>query len=44
MVNEYKLRGRSIFKCEFCGFDYGDLETAERCEQYCYLHGKPRRN
>lgn len=41
MVNEYESGGRVIFECEFCGFGYGDLETAERCEQYCYQHGKP---
>jgi hypothetical protein len=41
MVNELRWKGRTIFECELCGFGYGGLETAERCEQYCYLHGKP---
>jgi hypothetical protein len=41
MVNEVKWKGRAILECELCGSGYGDLETAERCEQYCYQHGKP---
>jgi len=41
MVNEAKWRGRTVFECELCGSSYGDLETAERCEQYCYVHGSP---
>lgn len=38
MVNELKRKGETIFLCELCGFGYRDLETAERCEQYCYTH------
>ncbi|MGA2310301.1 MAG: hypothetical protein ABSG57_12245 [Candidatus Bathyarchaeia archaeon] len=34
-------RERTIFQCELCGHSYADLETAERCEQYCYSHGRP---
>lgn len=41
MVNEAKWREHTIFQCELCGHSYVDLETAERCEQYCYLHGRP---
>ncbi|MGA2628300.1 MAG: hypothetical protein ABSF63_14710 [Candidatus Bathyarchaeia archaeon] len=41
MVNELKRKGLIVFACELCGSGYGDLEGAERCEQYCYLHGEP---
>ena len=41
MVNELIWKGHTIYQCELCDFGYGDLETAERCEQYCYSHGKP---
>jgi hypothetical protein len=41
MVNEVRWRGQTIYACEICGFDYLELETAERCEQYCYSHEKP---
>jgi len=41
MVNEVKWRGRTIYVCETCGFGYAELETAERCEQYCYSHETP---
>jgi hypothetical protein len=40
MVNEVIWRGQTIYKCEICGSDYLQLETAERCEQY-YSHEKP---
>jgi len=39
LVNEAHWKGRPIYECEMCGFGYGDLETAEQCEQYCYSHG-----
>jgi hypothetical protein len=39
MVNELRWKGQTVYECELCGFGYGDLETAERCEQYCYSHG-----
>ena len=41
MVNEVIWRGQRIYACEICGFDYLELETAERCEQYYYSHEKP---
>ena len=41
MVNEVRSKGETVYECELCGFGYGDLETAERCEQYCYSHGRP---
>jgi hypothetical protein len=41
MVNELRWKGRIIMECELCGSGYGDIDTAERCEQYCYFHGKP---
>ena len=28
-----------IYICELCGFGYSDVETAERCEEFCDLHG-----
>jgi len=39
MVDEMKKGGKTIYLCELCGFGYADLETAERCEEYCDLHG-----
>jgi len=41
MVNEVMWRGKTVYECELCGSAYEDLATAERCEQYCYSHGKP---
>lgn len=41
MVNEYRWRQQPAFECELCGASYAQLEDAERCEQYCYLHGRP---
>ena len=41
MVNETKCIGQTIYECEICGLGYLELETAERCEQYCYTHEKP---
>jgi len=40
VVSELKSTSGAIFLCELCGFGYGDLETAERCGQYCYTHGR----
>jgi hypothetical protein len=40
MVSESVRKGRPIYLCEICEFGYSDLETAERCEQYCYTHGR----
>ncbi len=39
LVNELSRKGQTIFECELCGHGYTDLETAERCEHYCYSHG-----
>jgi len=39
MVSEFKRKGEAVFVCEFCGFGYSDLDTAERCEEYCDTHG-----
>jgi hypothetical protein len=41
VVNEFKRKEQIVFACELCGSAYGNIELAERCEQYCYLHGKP---
>jgi len=40
LVDEIEKKDRRIFVCEICENGYPDLETAERCEQYCYSHGK----
>ena len=39
MVNELRKKGQTVYLCEACGFGYEDLDTAERCEQYCDTHG-----
>ena len=39
MVNELISKGVTVYQCELCGHGYSDLDTAERCEQYCYSHG-----
>ena len=31
--------GFEVFTCEFCGFGYRDLETAEEYEGCCGTHG-----
>jgi hypothetical protein len=41
MVSEKYTRRGMVYLCELCGFGYADIDTAERCEQYCYSHGKP---
>jgi hypothetical protein len=41
MVNEARWKGKTVYECEICGSGYLDLETAERCEQYCCSHGSP---
>jgi hypothetical protein len=40
MVSEKYTRKGTIYICELCGFGYSEMETAERCEQYCYSHNK----
>jgi len=44
MVNEVEKRGLTVYVCELCGSAFGDLETAERCERYCYSHGHSSRD
>ncbi len=39
MVNELERKIGTVFQCELCGFGYQDLDTAERCEEYCDTHG-----
>jgi rubrerythrin len=39
MVNELERKGKIVYQCEFCGFGYKDIDTAEKCEQYCDTHG-----
>ena len=39
MVNELERKGKIVYQCEICGFGYKDIDTAEKCEQYCDTHG-----
>ena len=39
MVNELSRKGEIVYVCELCGFGYKDVDTAERCEQYCDTRG-----
>jgi hypothetical protein len=39
MVDELKRKNETVYLCELCGFGYSDLDTAEKCEQYCDTHG-----
>jgi hypothetical protein len=39
MVNEFEGKVGAVFQCEVCGLGYKDLDTAERCEEYCNAHG-----
>jgi len=38
MVSEMQRKGETVYLCEFCGFGYVDLETAEQCDEYCDTH------
>jgi hypothetical protein len=40
MVSEKTTKKGTIYLCEICGFGYADVDTAERCEQYCSSHNK----
>jgi rubredoxin len=31
--------GTRLFLCEFCGYGYEDVETAEACESHCGTRG-----
>ncbi len=37
--DEFSSDGIDVFNCEFCGFGYPDLETAEECEECCGAYG-----
>jgi rubrerythrin len=39
MVDELLKKGETIYICQLCGFGYRTLEAAERCEEYCDVHG-----
>ena len=39
MVEVVRLREDTVYLCELCGFGYDDLIMAEKCEQYCDIHG-----
>jgi hypothetical protein len=38
-VSESIRKTEIIYHCEICGFGYGDLTTAETCEEFCDTHG-----
>ncbi|HUO43246.1 MAG TPA: hypothetical protein VMU35_09735 [Methylomirabilota bacterium] len=38
MVRRFFHKERVIFLCEYCGFGYKDVETAETCEAFCGVH------
>ncbi len=38
-VEAIKVRDDTVYQCELCGYGYDDLITAEKCEQYCDIHG-----
>jgi hypothetical protein len=39
LVNELlSKKGQTVYLCGLGGFGYADLETAERCGQYCHTH------
>ena len=39
MVSETIKKNQAIYHCEFCESGYGDLRTAEACEEFCDSHG-----
>ena len=39
MVNQMFRKRTFVYQCEFCGFAYAELETAESCEEFCGKHG-----
>jgi len=38
-VNETTRKDEIVYECEICGAGYGELDEAERCEEYCNAHG-----
>ena len=38
MVKQIKSNGQTVYQCELCEMGYGDIETAESCEEYCNTH------
>jgi len=39
VTHDVTRAGFKVFTCEFCGFGYQNLETAEECEECCGTHG-----
>ena len=35
MVSEGEQQGKTLFKCDECGFKYQNKEWAEKCEAWC---------
>ncbi len=38
LVKQLTVEDRTVYQCELCDMGYSDLETAERCEEYCSTH------
>lgn len=38
MVSEKEHESEKIYVCDLCGYGYKNLETAERCEEWCATH------
>ncbi len=38
MVTRLFHKGEIVFRCEYCGFGYKDIETSESCEAFCGTH------
>jgi hypothetical protein len=41
MVNELLEKDGEVYACGLRGHGYANLETVERCKQYCYTHCHP---
>ena len=38
MAKEKLIKDRKYYVCEECGLRYEDIETAQKCEDYCKKH------
>lgn len=38
MVKKENLEGKTVYKCEECGFYYKTKSLAEKCETFCKKH------
>jgi hypothetical protein len=35
MVTKKTVNGKVVFLCDICGLGYTDIETAQKCEEWC---------